>query len=64
MKVLKPNILIVCGRNKKRSLTAEQIFRRDSRINIRSCGISPQSKKQITFGDIDWADLILVMEEE
>ena len=59
----KPNILVVCGRNKKRSRTAEYIFKNDSRINIRSVGLSPRSDRQISDKDINWADLIFVMEE-
>lgn len=60
----KPNILIICGKNKKRSKTGEQIFRNDSRINVRSAGVSPKSEKKIGEKDITWADLILVMEHE
>ncbi len=37
----RPNILVVCGRNKKRSRTAEHIFKNDNRFNIRSAGLSP-----------------------
>ncbi len=60
----KPNILVVCGRNKRRSRTAEHIFRNDSRFNIRSVGFSPKSDRQITEKDINWADLVFVMERE
>lgn len=59
----KPNILVVCGRNKKRSRTAEYIFKNDSRFNIRSVGFSPKSERQINENDIQWADLIFVMEQ-
>lgn len=58
-----PNILVVCGRNKKRSRTAEYIFKNDSRINIRSVGLSPKSDRQISERDIEWADLIFTMEQ-
>lgn len=57
----KPNVLVVCGKNKKRSRTAEYIFKNDSRFNIRSAGLSPKSNKQISEKDILWADLIFVM---
>ncbi len=60
----KPNILVVCGRNKKRSRTAEYIFKNDSRFNIRSVGLSPRSERQIRESDLNWSDYILVMEEE
>lgn len=60
----KPNILVVCGRNKRRSRTAEYIFKNDQRFNICSVGLSPASERQIKEKDIAWADLILVMERE
>lgn len=59
----RPNILVVCGRNKRRSRTAEYIFKNDNRFNIRSAGLSPKSDKQLTEKDINWADLILVMDK-
>jgi protein-tyrosine-phosphatase len=43
----KPNILVVCGRNKRRSRTAEYVFKNDQRFNIRSVGLSPKSEQQI-----------------
>jgi len=61
---VKPNILVVCGRNKKRSKTAEYIFRNDNRINIRSVGLSKTSERKINIKDIEWANLILAMENK
>lgn len=58
----RPNILVVCGRNKKRSRTAESIFKNDNRFSIRSAGLSPKSDRKITEKDLNWADLIFVME--
>jgi len=58
----RPNILVVCGRNKKRSRTAEYIFKNDDRFNIRSAGLSPKSDRKISEKDLNWADLVLVME--
>lgn len=58
----RPNILVVCGRNKKRSRTAESIFKNDNRFNIRSAGLSPKSDRKISESDLNWADLIFVME--
>ncbi|MFA6468888.1 MAG: protein-tyrosine-phosphatase [Bacteroidota bacterium] len=59
---MKPKILFVCGRNKWRSPTAEILYRNDSRISVRSAGMSSKSNHQISDKDILWADLILVME--
>lgn len=60
----KPNILFVCARNKFRSRTAETIFRKDERFNVRSAGLSEQSPHKLSYKDIEWADVILVMEKE
>lgn len=59
----RPNILVVCGRNKRRSRTAEYVYKNDQRFGIRSVGLSPKSERQLKPADIDWADLILVMEQ-
>ena len=58
----KPHILFVCGKNKWRSPTAERIYKKDERIEVRSAGMSGKSKHPISNNDIEWADLILVME--
>ena len=60
----RPKILVVCGRNKRRSRTAEYIFKNDNRFNIRSVGLSPKSERQIRENDIDWSDFIFVMEDQ
>ncbi len=60
----RPKILVVCGRNKRRSRTAEHIFKNDSRFHIRSVGLSPGSERQIKDQDVDWSDLIMVMEDD
>ncbi len=60
----RPNILVVCGRNKKRSRTAESVFKNDNRFNIRSAGLSPNSDRKITENDLKWANHIFVMEKE
>ena len=60
----RPNILVVCGRNKKRSRTAEFMFKNDDRFNIRSAGLSPMSARKISSSDLNWADLVFVMETE
>lgn len=58
----KPHILFVCGKNKWRSPTAERIYKDDKRIEVRSAGMSGKSKHSISSDDIEWANLILVME--
>lgn len=61
--VNKPNILVVCGKNKIRSRTAEYIFKNDLRFNIRSVGLRTKSERRISDKDVLWADIILVMED-
>lgn len=58
------NILFVCSKNKWRSATAEQIYRKDRRFNVRSAGTSNSARKRISETDITWADMILVMENK
>ena len=52
----------MCGRNKWRSPTAEHIYKNDHRVEVRSAGMSEKSRHTISVADIEWADLILVME--
>lgn len=60
----RPNVLFVCSRNQWRSPTAERTFRKDHRIAVRSCGLSKQAARTISARDVDWADVIFVMEAE
>lgn len=60
----RPHVLVVCGKNKKRSRTAEYIFKNDDRFHIRSVGLSPKSVRKISENDVIWADIILVMERD
>jgi predicted protein tyrosine phosphatase len=64
MELSKPHILFVCGRNRWRSPTAQRLYANDSRVIARSAGVSGSSTHQISAADIEWADLILVMEDE
>jgi protein-tyrosine phosphatase len=59
-----PHLLVICGKNKKRSRTAEHIFKNDSRFDIRSAGLSPKSERKISENDLAWADLVLVIESD
>jgi protein-tyrosine phosphatase len=59
----KPNILVVCSKNRIRSRTAEYIFKNDSRFKIRSVGLRDKSERKISDKDIQWADIILAMED-
>ncbi|MEM8817433.1 MAG: protein tyrosine phosphatase [Pseudomonadota bacterium] len=56
------NILFVCSRNQWRSPTAEKVFRRHPEVRARSAGTSPRARHTITVDDIQWADVVCVME--
>ena len=56
------NLLFICSQNKWRSPTAEKIYSRDPRVNVRSAGTSPRAKRTVNAKDLQWADLICVME--
>ena len=57
-------VLFVCSRNQWRSPTAERVFRRREGLTVRSRGLSKSAKRILQAGDVEWADLILVMEDE
>ena len=60
----KLKILVVCSRNKKRSLTAEVLYKNNPHIIVRSVGTSPSARRKITQADIAWAETILCMEQK
>jgi protein-tyrosine phosphatase len=60
----RPRILFVCGRNQWRSPTATRTYANDQRIEVRSAGVGSKSRRHVTEQDINWADLILVMEQK
>jgi predicted protein tyrosine phosphatase len=57
-------ILFVCGKNLRRSPTAEALYRNDPRLQVRSAGVSEKSRRRVRSSDLAWADLILVMERK
>ncbi len=57
------HLLFVCGRGAIRSPTAEQVFADLGGIETRSAGMSSDADQPLTLDEIEWADLILVMEE-
>jgi predicted protein tyrosine phosphatase len=57
------NLLFICSRNQWRSPTAEKIYRQKG-FNARSVGTSPNAKKTVSVADIQWADIVFVMEKK
>ena len=56
------NVLFVCSQNRWRSPTAEKVYQRNDRLNVRSRGTSSNAQRTIRQADIQWADVIIVME--
>ena len=60
---MKKHILFLCSRNKLRSPTAEAIFSGHPSIEVDSAGLSDDAEVPLSRDQIEWADLILVMEK-
>ena len=57
------HVLFVCSKNRWRSPTAERLWRDDQRLSVRSRGTSSRAARSLRRADLDWADLVLVMEK-
>jgi predicted protein tyrosine phosphatase len=57
------NILFICGANKLRSPTAEQVFARLPNIETDSAGLNAEADVRVSSEQIEWADIIFVMEK-
>jgi len=56
-------ILVVCSRNRRRSLTAETIFKHEPAWEVRSAGTEDGARIRVTAGHLGWADVVVVMEK-
>lgn len=59
---MKKRVLFICSRNRLRSPTAESIFQDHPEIEVDSAGLNPDAEVPLSAEQIEWADLILVME--
>jgi predicted protein tyrosine phosphatase len=50
--------------NKRRSATAEQLYRNDERLAVRSAGLRQEARRRVSEQDLEWADVVFVMERE
>lgn len=57
-------LLFICSQNKLRSPTAETIFSEYYSIECRSAGLNNNAIVKIGSDDIEWADIIFVMEQK
>lgn len=58
------HVLFICSRNQWRSPTGEQVWKNHPALTVRSAGTSPSAKRTVSVKDIQWADVIFVMEEK
>lgn len=56
-------VLFVCGRNRRRSPTAEVLFRDHPGVEVQSAGLNADADNPISLEAVAWADVICVMEE-
>lgn len=56
-------ILFVCSINRIRSYTAEKLYEKFDRYQVRSRGTEKGARIRVTAGDLGWADLIFTMEK-
>tara|TARA_B100001063_G_scaffold20462_1_gene15752 strand:+ start:116 stop:439 length:324 start_codon:yes stop_codon:yes gene_type:complete len=56
-------LLFLCSKNKLRSPTAEAIFSSVEGWEVYSAGISNDAVTHVSVEDIEWADIIFVMEK-
>lgn len=55
-------LLFLCSRNRLRSPTAEAVFAAYPGIETDSAGLSPDAELRLSAEQVEWADVILVME--
>lgn len=56
-------ILFVCSSNKDRSKTAEDLYKDDHRLEVKSCGVDLDAEAPVTKELVNWADVIVVMDD-
>lgn len=55
-------VLFICGQNRLRSPTAEQLFANYDGIEVQSAGVNPEADNPVSPELLQWADIIFVME--
>jgi predicted protein tyrosine phosphatase len=57
-------ILFICGRNRWRSPTAEEVFSEYPGLECASAGVSQDAESPVTSELLEWADVVVVMEKK
>lgn len=58
------HLLFICSQNKLRSPTAETIFADHPGVDVDSAGLNNDAVVPLSSEQIEWADVIIVMEKE
>ncbi|MEM6486779.1 MAG: phosphotyrosine protein phosphatase [Pseudomonadota bacterium] len=56
-------VLFICGRGRSRSPTAAQLFADWPGVATDFAGVSPDADDVLSADQLDWADVIMVMEQ-
>jgi predicted protein tyrosine phosphatase len=56
-------LLFICSANKLRSPTAEQVFSTWPDVEVDSAGLLASADQQLSAEQVEWADIIFVMEK-
>ena len=57
------NLLFICSQNKLRSPTGEAVFADYEGVEVRSAGLNQCAEISLSLEDVEWADIIFVMEQ-
>jgi predicted protein tyrosine phosphatase len=61
---MKKRLLFLCSQNKLRSPTAEAVFADHPKVEVDSAGLNHDAEVPLSEEQVEWADLILVMEKK
>lgn len=56
------HVLFICSRNRLRSPTAEAVFAKWPNVETDSAGLAPDADVQLDADQLNWAEVIFVME--
>jgi predicted protein tyrosine phosphatase len=56
-------VLFVCHYNRSRSATAERVFCKDPRLDVRSAGTSDEALVKVNARMLEWADIVFIMDD-
>ena len=57
-------VLFICRHNRMRSPTAERLFSKRPDLDVKSAGTSPDALTRVNEHMLEWADVILIMDDQ